>query len=217
MANFGSGNLYVVVTQECGLGRTALEIARLAIDGGTDVIQMREKNSSPKELRVLALSMCALCKDKGRLFIVNDDPFLAKEVDAHGVHLGQSDILHYGLGCVRQMLGRDKIIGVSTHSFVEALEFSKENVDYIAYGPIYPTKTKDYYIGTGGIKEVLDSVSKPVFFIGGITFSNVDELLALGVKNIALIRGVLQVNDITQAVRDFKTKLEGISSKLKKF
>jgi len=207
MVDLGNGNLYVVITQEYGLGRTVLEIARLAITAGADIIQMREKNMPPQELFALALNMCALCKDKGRLFIVNDDPFLAKEVDAHGVHLGQSDILKYGLGFVRRMLGRDKIIGVSTHSLVEALEFSKKDVDYIAYGPVYPTKTKNYYIGTRGIKEVLNSISKPVFFIGGITFSNMDELLALGARNIALIRGILQAGDITEAVMAFKEKM----------
>jgi thiamine-phosphate pyrophosphorylase len=208
MAKLDGKNLYLVISEACGMGRGALEMARQAIDGGVDIIQMREKGRTRQELKDLGLGLRDLCRERGVLFIVNDDPLLAAEVGADGVHLGQEDLLRYPLPQAREILGRDKIIGLSTSSPGEAQRADGEDVDYIAYGPVFPTKVKNYSIGTAGIPEVLAHVSKPVVMIGGIDLFHLGILLKMGVQNIALIRGILEAPDIAAAAREFKSRLE---------
>ena len=99
--------LYLVITEEHSNGRKSLDIAREAIKGGIDFVQMREKKKTPEELISLGKELAVLCKDNNVNFIVNDDPYLAKEVDADGVHLGQEDIMRFPLGEVRNIIGKD--------------------------------------------------------------------------------------------------------------
>lgn len=200
-------SLYLVISEEYGLGRSAAEIARQAISGGVDIIQMREKNKTRDELVKLACELSELCKEQDITFIVNDDPFIAKESGASGVHLGQKDILKYSIAEARNIIGNDKIIGVSTHSLTELKKANEDDVDYIAYGPVFATKTKDYFLGTKDIKEVLKMVKKPVIFIGGINLSNLDEILKQGAKNIAVIRGIIETKDVKVSARSFKARL----------
>ena len=201
-------SLYLVISEEYGLGRGALDIARQAISGGVDMIQMREKHKQEDELLELACGLSSLCREKGVVFIVNDDPLLAHESGASGVHLGQEDLRKHSIVKTREVIGRDKIIGVSTHSVVEFKEANKGDVDYIAYGPIFPTKTKDYFLGPKDIKEVLKIALKPVFFIGGIQLSNLDEVIKEGAKNIAVIRDIVGAEDIASKTRSFKERLD---------
>ena len=200
-------SLYLIISEEYGKGRSALEIARPAIAGGVDIIQLREKNKPKTELARLGAKLCKLCKEIGVIFILNDDPVLAKDLDADGVHLGQEDIKTYSVKSARKILGKDKIIGVSTHSLEQFEKANSEETDYIAFGPVFSTKTKDYHIGTGDTGKVLNIARKPVFFIGGIDSSNVAEILEKGAKNIALIRAILEADDITARVREFKNRL----------
>ena len=201
-------NLYLVITEEYGNGRSALEIAGAAITGGVNVIQMREKNKSRDELVRLGRELSRLCKERGVKFIVNDDPLIAKETDADGVHLGQEDIRRMSVKEARSILGQDKIIGISTESAAQAAGANNEDVDYIGYGPVFHTEIKDKCAGTGDVDKVLRISKKPVIFIGGITLSNIDELLKMGAKNIALIRGILRADDIASAARSFRRKLD---------
>lgn len=200
-------SLYLVISEEYGLGKSAVEIAGLAISGGVDIIQMREKSKGRDELVKLAYDLSRLCKEKNVLFIVNDDPLIAKESGAGGVHLGQEDVKKRGIAETRRVIGNDKIIGISTHSLSEVKSANEEDVDYIAYGPIFPTKTKNYFIGAKDIKEALRISKKPMFFIGGINLLNLDDILNKGVKNIAMIRGIIQAEDIAGRARNFKDKL----------
>lgn len=201
-------SLYLVISEEYGLGRSALEIARLAISGGMDIIQMREKNKTRNELVELGAELLKLCKKKRVMFIVNDDPFTAKECGADGVHLGQEDMQKYSITTTRKIIGSGKIIGVSTHSLPELIKANEEkNVDYIAYGPIFPTKTKNYFLGDKDIRKALRITEKPLFFIGGINLSNLDVILKKGAKNIVLIRDILQSEDITARAANLKKRL----------
>lgn len=200
-------SLYLVISEDCGLGKSAPEIARLAISGGVDIIQMREKNKDKDKLLKLAGELSNICKENEVAFIVNDDPLLAKEVGASGVHLGQGDLKKYSISATREILGKDKIIGISTHSLAELNKANDDDVDYIAYGPIFPTKTKDYFLGTGDIREAIDIAKKPLVFIGGINLSNLEEVLAEGARNIAVIRGIIQSRDIEFTARDFKDRI----------
>ncbi len=207
MAKKRVGGLYLVLSEEYGNGRSIWEIACEAVAGGIDILQMREKGKTQDELRCFGLALGELCRSNNVAFIVNDDPNLARELDADGVHLGQEDLLRYPIETVRRILGPGKIIGVSTHSPEQAMLTCELGPDYIAYGPVFPTETKDYSIGTAGARAVLQKSSCPVVFIGGINPSNLDELLAMGVRTIALIRGIMQAENIRERTAWYKEKL----------
>ena len=207
-----SGSLYLVLSEEYGAGRSVLDIAQRAIAGGIDILQMREKAKSTEELLQFGRTLSGLCRRHGVLFIVNDDPCLARDCGADGVHLGQEDLLKHPVVEVRRILGPGKIIGLSTHSPQQALEACRFRPDYIAYGPVFPTETKDYSIGTAGVRAVLQGTTCPVVFIGGINPSNLDELLGMGVKTIALIRDIMRAENVTERVRWYKNKLRAQGS-----
>lgn len=208
MVKIKDHSLYLVITEECGLGRGAVEIAKLAISGGVDIIQMREKNKPANEMLRLACELADLCKEKQVTFIVNDDPLLAQKSRASGVHLGQEDLRKYNAAETRKIIGSRGLIGVSTHSLLELKEANEDdNIDYIAFGPIFPTKTKNYFLGTKDVKKALGITRKPLVFIGGINLSNLDGLLMEGAKNIAMIRAITEADDITLAARNFKDRL----------
>ena len=195
------------------MGRSALEIAEQAIAGGVDIVQMREKNKSLQELVKLGKDLAAVCKSSGAMFIVNDDPMLVHRVGADGVHLGQEDIDRFPLTKARDILGQEKTIGVSTTSRAQfdKANASGEDVDYIAFGPIFPTTLKDHHVGTDDIEYVMKVARKPVFFIGGINMANIDEILSLGGRNIAVIRAITEAGDIRSGSRQLKDKIQGDS------
>ena len=207
MAKIKDHSLYLIITEEYARGRSATEIAKSAIAGGVDIIQLREKKKSEEEILKTGKELLALCKKNKVTFIMNDDPYLAKKAGADGVHLGEEDVKKYPLAETRRIIGSDKIIGLSTHSIEKVKEASPEDIDYIAFGPIFPTTVKGYSIGTKDMKKVLEIVEKPVFFIGGIDMSNIDEILKSGGKNIAVIRGISQADDITETTKKFKKKI----------
>jgi len=203
-------SLYLVITEEYGKGRNAVEIAGAAIAGGVDIIQMREKNKSGPELIALGKKLSGLCADSGVIFIVNDDPEIAKETGADGVHLGQEDIKKHSIPAARKILGRGKIIGISTHSIETFKKACAEDVDYIAYGPVFKTKIKENCAGTGDVGRIMSMTKKPVFFIGGIDKENVDSLLEKGARNISLIRAITEADDIAAATRSFRKRLDSV-------
>jgi thiamine-phosphate pyrophosphorylase len=209
-------SLYLVITEKYASGKNAIDIAESAILGGVDILQMREKEKPWNELLKLGKTLAYLCKKNGVIFIINNDANLAKKLNADGVHVGQGDIAVQPIDEIRNILGKDKIIGISTHSFKQFKQANSFDVDYISFGPIFATKTKDYFIGTNNIRDVLKIAKKPVFLIGGINLLNIDELLAMGVKNIALIRGILEAENLKVASAAFKEKIrkaKGIENK----
>jgi thiamine-phosphate pyrophosphorylase len=194
-------SLYLVISEEYCAGRTALEVAERAIKGGVDYIQMREKDKDVREIKVLGRELASLCRRKRVKFIVNDDPILAKDIGADGVHLGQADAARYTIKGARALLGPDKIIGLSTASVAQVKDAAKHDVDYIAYGPVFYTEVKDKCAGVKDVPLVLKAASKPVVFIGGITQYNIEELLGLGAKNIAVMRAITKAEDIMGAAK----------------
>ena len=207
MSDITGRRLYLIISEEYSRGRSAVDVAAAAIAGGADILQMREKNRDPKDLIYIGKRIREMCKNAGVLFIVNDDPSLARDLDADGVHLGQEDCSRFPVAEARRILGGDGIIGVSTHSPEEVEAACRQEVDYIAFGPVFPTQAKEYHVGTGDVQEVLKIATKPVFFIGGITLDTIDKLRAKGAGNIALIRGITEADDIEAATRQLKERL----------
>jgi thiamine-phosphate diphosphorylase len=201
-------SLYLVTSEEYSGGRSTLEVAEKAIAGGIDILQMREKEKTSDELEKLGRELSLVCEKEDVIFIVNDDPRLAAKIDADGVHLGQEDLEKFSISETKDIIGDDKIIGVSTHSFEEFKKANSSACDYIAFGPIFPTKTKDYYIGTDDIQRVMRTANKPVVFIGGVNLINIDSIISKGGRNIAVIRSVVQAEDITSTVSMFRDIIE---------
>ncbi|MCQ9205030.1 MAG: thiamine phosphate synthase [Omnitrophica bacterium] len=212
MKNIDDYSLYLVTSQEYSGKKNSLDVARLAIESGIDILQMREKTIPKDEIIRLGRKLSTLCKKSNIVFIINDDPYLAKKLDADGVHLGQEDLKEFPIEKVRQILGKDKIIGLSTHSLKQVKTANNYDINYIGFGPIFKTKTKNYSLGTKDIPKVLKTAKMPIVFIGGINSSNIEEILPLGVKNIAVIREITHAQNIRVKVLGLKN----IISKCKK-
>ena len=193
------------------IGKTAEAI----IDGGAKILQLRAKSLSSKEFLETALIIRKITKDKGTVFIVNDRVDIALLTDADGVHLGQGDL---PVKEARRLLGNNKIIGYSTHNLREALEAVRLPVDYISFGPIFPTKTKEDVQTPKGLKllsEVRKAVEIPIVAIGGITETNMAHVLKEGVESVAMISEILTSLDISKklnrliAIAKDRLKTEG--------
>ncbi len=197
-------NLYLVLTSDYLLGKDVIDVATQAVVSGIDLLQMREKDKPREFLYNLGVRLRDICLRNKVLFIVNDDPYLSRDLDADGLHLGQEDLLRCSLKEARSILGPRKIIGVSTHSLKEFESANNSDVDYIAFGPIFPTKTKNYSIGLDQVGDVLTIASKPVFFIGGINLDNITSILEKKAKNIAVIRAIAEAENIPARVKEFK-------------
>ncbi|MDI6760694.1 MAG: thiamine phosphate synthase [Candidatus Brocadiaceae bacterium] len=199
--------MYVILTSRL-CKRPVLETARLALEGGADMLQLREKEMPDRDFLGLALELRKLTAKMGRLFIVNDRPHIALESGADGLHLGQGDM---PISVARKLLGKDFIIGLSTHSLEQAELAYKQGVDYIGIGPIFPTQTKEEGkpIGTE-ILRCLRDFPIPCFAIGGINPANLVEVTKAGAGRIAVCSAVIGREDVLDATRQFVQSLGGI-------
>lgn len=189
-----------------------LELAEFAVRGGADVIQLRDKEMGTAALLGVALAMQALCKKAGVTFLVNDRVDIALLADADGVHLGQDDL---PVPEARKILGAEKIIGGSAASPDEALALEKQKANYIGFGHIFPTSTKEKSSEPKGVqklKDVCQTVKIPVVAIGGIDLSNLESVLEAKPAGIAVIRAVCASEDPEQATRQLKSILSQHSS-----
>ncbi len=198
--------LYLILDQQ----HTKTDIVSIAIEAvetGVDIIQYREKVLTKKDALVVAKRLREITEKAGVLFIVNDDPALALAVDADGVHLGQEDI---PVDIARRILGKDKVIGLSTHCFEEATAANNLDVDYIGFGPIFHSSTKMVTspYGVEGIRRVRAGASVPVMAIGGINHENVSDVIRAGADGVAVISAILSASDIKEAVREFKERIK---------
>lgn len=190
MENFG---LYVIITKPT---LSYKEIAETCVEKGVKMLQLREKYLSDRELLAVAREISAITKGTATNFIVNDRVDIAQLSDADGVHLGQDDL---SITEARKILGNDKIIGLSTHSIQQAKDALSQNPDYIGFGPIYATPTKeiaDPVVGTKLLSEVLAFADVPVVAIGGIDENNAKCVIDAGAKNICAVRYLMNNQDL---------------------
>ena len=204
---FEKVRLYVLVTSSLCRG-AALDVARAAIAGGADCLQLREKDMPDRQLLELAREMHKLTLDAGALFIVNDRPDVAAIVGADGVHLGQDDL---PVSAARRVLPPGALVGRSTHNIAQARAAVEEAADYIAVGPMFPTSTKDAgpVAGVAYLKQVLAEIATPHVAIGGITAENVAELAAAGCRRVAVCSAVIAAPDPKAAAAALKAALAG--------
>lgn len=198
--------LYVIVDRNAVGRRDLIYVAREAIAGGADVIQLRDKDATVEDLIKVGRALRKLTYKSDVLFIVNDRTDIAKAVDADGVHLGQDDL---PIKIARSILGRHKIIGLSTHSISQAEEAQRKGADYIGVGPIFATPTKPEYkaVGVDLIRKVKGKIKIPFVAIGGIDESNLGKVLTAGASRIAVVRAVCGAKNIRRAARNLKERL----------
>lgn len=198
--------LYCVLDYAALHEKCIVSAASDSIKGGADIIQVRFKNIALSRVIKDACLIAKLSEKTKTIFLVNDRVDIALLCNADGVHLGHLD-MPYALA--RKLLGKNKIIGLSTHSLKEAVLAQKQGADYISVGPIFATPTKPEYkaVGLSLIKKIKAEIKIPLVAIGGINHDNLIEVLNAGAERIAVVRAICKARDIRSTTQGLKLKL----------
>lgn len=205
-ARLASAQLYLV----CGAkqdGRELPTLLRAAIAGGVDIVQLREKHMQDEELASVATAARVLCEGLGALLIVNDRPWVAREARAHGIHVGQDDI---PVAEVRELVGPEMLIGLSTHSPAQIDAVDAGVVDYIGVGPIHETPTKPGRpaVGVELVRYAAANAPVPYFAIGGLHADNLAQTLDAGATRVCVLRAIAHAADPEHAARELRDELD---------
>lgn len=178
-------------------------LLRAALNGGVDIVQLREKSLPRREIERAALTFRRVCDTYSALFIVNDDPDLARSCDADGVHIGQEDM---SATEVREAVGPDAIVGLSTHSEEQIAAAAQQPVDYISAGPIWETPTKQGRpaVGIELVAHAAGHAPHPFFAIGGIDASNAAQVVEAGARRLCVVRAIRDADDPTTAAEELR-------------
>ena len=191
--------LYAILDPEQTKGRATETVLRELLEGGIKVLQLRAKAMIPVDFLRLACATRTLTRSYSCRLIVNDRVDIALACGADGVHLGQEDLPLHG---ARKLMG-DRIIGISTHDVGQAKEAEEGGADYIGFGPIFGTATKETSYSARGLemlRRVREVVSIPIVAIGGITEGNVKQVWQAGADSAAIISDILGANDIADKI-----------------
>jgi thiamine-phosphate pyrophosphorylase len=203
-------HLYVITGEQFHPQRHYLEVIEEALQGGADIVQLREKNKTKQELLKMAKELKSLTTKYGVPFIVNDHIDIALAVDAEGIHLGQDDL---PLAEARKIMGPEKIIGISTHALQEAIEAEKNGADYIGVGPVFETKSKVDVVDPVGldyVREVASNTTIPFVAIGGIKLHNLESVLTAGAKRICVISAIVGAEEVKRSTEEFSQKIKAV-------
>jgi thiamine-phosphate pyrophosphorylase len=187
--------------------RQPITVAEILLQAGVRLIQYRDKSSSSRQLFVAGRRVVGRAREGGAIFIVNDRADVARALDADGVHLGQEDL---PIESARLLLPAGKWVGCSTHTLAQVREADRTSADYIAFGPVFPTRSKatpDPVVGLQGLSEARKATDKPLVAIGGITLQDVQGVIGAGADSVAVIGDLLQAPDIGVRAREFLTAL----------
>jgi thiamine-phosphate pyrophosphorylase len=191
--------LYAILDPEQIKGRAVEEVLRELLRAGVKILQLRAKSLAAKDFLALAKYVRSETAAHNCRLIVNDRADIAMAIDADGVHLGQDDLpLHAG----RKLLG-NKIIGISTHDIEQAQQAQRNGADYIGFGPMFGTHTKNTGYSARGInmlKEIRAAVAIPIVAIGGINEHNVRQVWQAGADSAAIISDILSATDIAEKI-----------------
>lgn len=195
--------LYAITDSRLAKKQTIYEQIEDALKGGVTLLQLREKFLAGEEKKSEALKVLEICRKYNVPLIINDDVNLAKEIDADGVHVGQSDL---EAGEARKILGPDKIIGVTAKTVEQAKAAQAAGADYLGSGAVFGTTTKlDAKPMTMELlKEIVDSVDIPVVAIGGIDETNISKLKGTGIAGVAVVSGIFAKDDCCLAAKVLK-------------
>ena len=203
--------LYTFVDTAYLNGRAPELVAQQLCDGGSDLIQLRAKNSPPDEIRALAEKILPITRRANVGLVINDYDDIARELDADFCHLGQEDFFDAGYKSVIELWGMERVlrIGLSTHSPEQAKRALAAGPDYIAIGPVFATGTKPTAkpVTLDYVRWAAENVTIPWFAIGGINLENLGDVLAAGATRICVVSAILNAPDITKACAEFRRRL----------
>lgn len=187
--------LYAVTDRSWLKEETLYEQVKKAIEGGVTMVQLREKDLDEEAFEKEAKELLTLCHSYGIPLLINDNVSLAKRIDADGVHIGQSDM---EMKQARELLGDDKIIGVTAKTVEQARTAQAAGATYLGSGAVFGTSTKKdaKTMDLSTLKEIVQSVDIPVVAIGGICLSNARKLKGTGIAGIAVVSGIFASEDI---------------------
>lgn len=190
--------LYAVTDRTWLNGKTLLSQAEEAILGGATFLQLREKHLDDNAFLSEAIEIQALCRKYHVPFVINDNVAIAKKINADGVHVGQSDM---EAGNVRELLGPDKIVGVSAQTVEQAILAQERGADYLGVGAVFPTGSKDDAddISHDTLRAICQAVTIPVIAIGGISEQNILQLSGSGICGVAVISAIFAQPDVREA------------------
>jgi thiamine-phosphate pyrophosphorylase len=197
-----TARLYFVCEARPG-GHDPEALLHAALSGGVDIVQLREKELAREEIERSARTFRRLCDTYSTLFIVNDDPYLARTCNADGVHVGQDDTTPAE---ARELLGPEAIIGLSTHSEEQLAASAEQPVDYVSVGPVWETPTKEGRpgVGLGPVEHAATNAPRPFFAIGGIEPTNAGDVVAAGARRLGVVRAIRDAEDpaaVAEALR----------------
>lgn len=197
-------SLYLITDRkQVAKGHTLLTAVESALKGGVKAVQLREKDLTDDELLPLALDLRKLTNCYKAKLLINDRVEVALSVKADGVHLGGHSL---PTETVRQKVGSEMLIGVSTHSKEEIQQAASHGADFVTFGPVYPTPSKATYgppQGVPALENACENSALPVFALGGITSARAKECLQAGARGVALISAIISSDDPEGAARSF--------------
>lgn len=197
--------LYIISDDTLTPNETIIEQMTQALEGGATIVQLRNKKGSLEEIKNLSIAVQKLCKSYDALFVLNDKIKLAIELGVDGLHIGKSD--HHRFDEIRKNF--KGIIGVSCYSSIEmAKDFENRGADYVAFGSFFtsPTKPDSNVIDLKILQEAKEKLTLPICAIGGITLSNVDQVMHYKPDMVSIISDMWSVDDIQQQAQNY-TKL----------
>jgi thiamine-phosphate pyrophosphorylase len=203
-------NLYLIADKKICRDRYIEDVVEQAIQGGAQMIQYRDKESSDRDFLETASILQNICVNRKIPFIINDRVDIAAYLKPDGVHLGQDDLAPR---IARKILGQSKIIGVSTENIEQAKVAEKHGADYVGIGPIFHTLTKkiEKPVGLEIIKQAKKHLKIPFFPIGGINLENIDQIFHAGSKRVAVGSAVISANDVKTATKNLLQKIQNLT------
>ncbi|ORO51377.1 thiamine-phosphate diphosphorylase [Streptococcus oralis subsp. oralis] len=201
--------LYLVTNRYQDSLENFLEKVETACRSGVTIIQLREKNLTTNQYYQLAKQVKEITDAYQVPLIIDDRLDICLAVDAAGLHIGDDEL---PVSVARQVLGPEKILGVTAKTVKRALEAETSGADYLGTGAIFPTTTKENAPITliSTLKTICQTVAIPVVAIGGLTSENIDQLAATGIAGVAVVRDLMQAEDIEAKTQAFLTKLDDI-------
>ncbi len=209
MEQFINNPIYTITAEAMSNGRDNIEVVGQMLKAGIKFIQYREKTKPALDRYNECLKLRQMTRDNGAIFIIDDFIDLAMAIDADGVHIGQTDL---PAQVVRQLIGNDKIIGLSTHSEeqLQKANMLGDIIDYIGVGPVYATQTKKNAVPVGFsyVEYATKNSKHPFVAIGGIKEHNICDVAAYGAKTFAIVSEIVGADDIVGKINSIKNTLQ---------
>lgn len=207
MAPFDGCTLYLITDRSLSRGRLTADVVREAVAGGVDIVQLREKQVETADVVREGLRVREITSRYGVPLIVNDRLDVALAIGAEGVHVGQTDL---PAPMARKLLPPPALLGVSTSSVDMARRARQHMADYVGFGPIYRTATKETAAsprGPGAMQEVLRAIDIPLVALGGISGHNVSDVIAAGADHVAVCSAIVAADDVRRAAATLKESM----------